>query len=162
MLGNHGQRQKYVHELEGSNCRLDAIQAGFINVKLEHILDWNAERRTIADHYDNAFRGIAGLEPVKIQEYNIPSRHLYVIHVSNRDKLIEHLTKNGVGSGLHYPLPVHLQPCYKHLGFKKGDFPNTEQLAEQLISLPIYPGMLIEQANYVIKEVKNFVDGQGK
>ncbi|MBT3306241.1 MAG: DegT/DnrJ/EryC1/StrS family aminotransferase [Alphaproteobacteria bacterium] len=156
MLRDHGQKQKHLHEVEGFNSRLDSIQAGFLSVLLRHLSKWNEQRRMIANRYDQAFSSIAGVRAVNIRPENVPSRHLYVIHVSDRDKLADRLKKNAIGAGLHYPIPLHLQPCYKSLGHVEGNFLNTEKLAAELLSLPIFPGMTEEQADRVIKVVESF------
>jgi dTDP-4-amino-4,6-dideoxygalactose transaminase len=158
MLRDHGQKEKYVHQLEGYNCRLDSIQAGFLTVKLNHILNWNEQRQIIAAHYDNAFLPLSNVRPIEINPYNVSSRHLYVVHVFDREGLLRHLKADGISAGLHYPIPLHLQPCYSHLNFNKNDFPNTEKLAKELISLPIFPGMSIAQADRVIASLKFFVN----
>lgn len=156
MLRNHGQKQKYLHEVEGYNSRLDSIQAGFLSVLLRHLPKWNEQRQMIADRYDQAFSSMAGVRAVKIRSENVPSRHLYVIHVSDRDKLADRLRENAIGVGLHYPIPLHLQPCYKTLGLAEGDFLNTEKLAAELLSLPIFPGMTEDQADRVIEVVERY------
>lgn len=156
MLRDHGQKKKYEHEIEGYNGRLDAIQAGFLNVKLRHLAPWNAQRRAIAERYDDAFGSIAAVRPVKVSADNIPARHLYVIHTERRDALANHLNKMGIGTGLHYPIPLHLQACYESLGYRAGQFPAAEKSAAELISLPLFPGMTDEQTDYVIDGVATF------
>ncbi|MHB9073486.1 MAG: DegT/DnrJ/EryC1/StrS family aminotransferase [Desulfobaccales bacterium] len=157
ILRDHGQHTKYFHSLEGYNSRLDAIQAGFLRVKLPHLDDWNEKRRRIAAVYDQSFAEVDKVRPVKIAPGNISCYHLYVIRVQDRDALQVKLKEAGIMTGLHYPLPLHLQECYQPLGFGKGAFPQTEKVASELLSLPMFPSMRLEQAARVAQEVKKFV-----
>jgi dTDP-4-amino-4,6-dideoxygalactose transaminase len=156
MLREHGQAAKYYHDVEGYNGRLDAIQAGFLRVKLRHLADWNEKRRTLAKIYDEAFAGVRWLTPVKILPHNISSYHLYVIHVADRDKLQTHLKDRGIATGLHYPLPLHLQKCYEPRGWKKGAFPISEKLGSELVSLPMAAELEVEDVRYVAEAVTQF------
>lgn len=156
MLRDHGQDRKYHHEREGTNARLDAMQAGFLRVKLPHLRAWNERRRAVAAAYDRAFAGKPALRPVRVHDGNVPSRHLYVLHTPERDALVRHLADKGIGTGLHYPVPLHLQRCYAHLGHVRGDFPNAERSADTLLSLPLFAEMTDEQAAYVIDAVLEF------
>lgn len=159
MLREHGQKEKYIHRLEGSNARLDAIQAGFLRVKLEQLEGWNQRRRAIAQTYDQAFAGCGWVRPVAIRPQAIPSRHLYVIHLPQREALADHLKAKDIHTGLHYPLPLHLQECYAHLGLGRGAFPHSELAAEELLSLPLFPEMTGEQIQRVIDGVLSFKAG---
>lgn len=152
-LRDHGQEQKYHHSAEGYNGRLDAIQAGVLRVKLPHLEEWNRQRREAAKRYDQAFSGAPGLRPVAMATGNVSARHLYVLHHSDRDGLMAHLAARGIQSGLHYPLPLHLQECYRHLGLGAGAFPHAEAAARQLVSLPLFPGMTGEHTQRVIDAV---------
>ncbi len=156
MLREHGQKEKYIHRLEGSNARLDAIQAGFLRVKLARLEGWNQRRRAIAQAYDQAFAKCGWVRPVQVRPQGVPSRHLYVIHVARRDALAEHLKALNIHTGLHYPLPLHLQECYAHLGLGRGSFPRAERAAEELLSLPLFPEMTEEQVRRVIEGVLSF------
>lgn len=157
MLRDHGQERKYHHALEGSNARLDAIQAGFLRVKLRRLPAWNQARRDLADRYDAAFASLPGVRPVAVRPGNTPARHLYVIHVDDREGLARRLAEHHIQTGLHYPLPLHLQPCYAHLGLPPGSFPHAERSAATLLSLPLFPEMTAEQADRVIAAVAGFV-----
>lgn len=157
MLRDHGQRERYIHSLEGSNCRLDAIQAAFLRVKLPRLQAWNASRRDIARRYDAAFEKLEGVRSVRIREETLPSRHLYVVHAERRDALRAFLAARGVQTGLHYPLPLHLQECYGALGMPAGAFPAAEWSASRTLSLPIFPAMAPEQIEAVIRGVTEFV-----
>lgn len=145
MLRDHGQARKYYHEIEGYNGRLDAIQAGVLDVKLKHLCEWNERRREAAGRYSQL---LAELPAVKIP-FEPPTTkavyHLYVVQVEERDAVINHLSQNGIGTGIHYPVPLHLQKAYAHLGFQSGDFPVTENAAARILSLPMYPSVSGEQ-----------------
>ena len=156
MLREHGQKEKYIHRLEGSNARLDAIQAGFLRVKLARLEGWNQRRRASAQAYDQAFAGSGWVRPVQVRPQGVPARHLYVIHVARRDALADHLKSLNIHTGLHYPLPLHLQECYAHLGLGRGSFPRAERAAEELLSLPLFPEMTEEQVRRVINGVLSF------
>jgi dTDP-4-amino-4,6-dideoxygalactose transaminase len=157
MLRDHGQARKYYHEMEGYNGRLDAIQAGILEVKLRHLGEWNEKRREIAARYNQ----LLGEGPMSLGLPFEPSwsrgvYHLYVVRTMERDELQEHLTQSGIGTGIHYPVPVHLQKPYRAMGFKEGDFPVAEKVASQILSLPMYPGLSLEQQDRVVKEIVRF------
>jgi len=156
MLRDHGQVRKYYHEVEGYNGRLDAIQAGMLRVKLCHVDAWNGLRREAASRY------AALLSPFAVQlPYVAPGSrpvwHLYVIRVSDRDGLLDHFKENGIGAALHYPVPVHLQKAYAHLGYREGDFPITERVCREILSLPMFPGLTAEQQAQVAGAVGEFL-----
>jgi dTDP-4-amino-4,6-dideoxygalactose transaminase len=160
MLRDHGQSQKYFHEIEGFNGRLDAIQAGLLQIKLRHLSDWNESRREAASRYRDLFVGancgdLAPYEP----DWATGVYHLYVIRVSDRTGLIQHLAQANIGTGIHYPVPLHLQNAYKSLGYKPGDFPVSESVAAQIVSLPMFPNLRADQQERVVREVMNFVSG---
>lgn len=156
MLREHGQRVKYYHAAEGYNGRLDALQAGFLRVKLRHLDGWNAARRKVAARYDAAFAELDWVDPVVVKPHNDSCHHLYVIHVPDRDALQEHLKTKKIASGLHYPLPLHLQECYAHLGLRPGSFPEAERSASRLLSLPIFPELDADRVSRVVEGVKSF------
>jgi dTDP-4-amino-4,6-dideoxygalactose transaminase len=156
MLRDHGQSKKYYHDIEGYNGRLDAIQAGLLTVKLTHLGDWNEYRRSCARRYDYLLKDIDGIEVPYEAPYSRCVYHLYVVRSDNRDGLQKHLGDNGIGTGLHYPLPLHLQNAYANLGYKRGDFPVSEKLAEEILSLPMYPGLTEEQQEYVVGKIKEW------
>jgi dTDP-4-amino-4,6-dideoxygalactose transaminase len=156
MLRDHGQSAKYYHDLEGYNCRLDALQAGFLRVKLKHLAQWNEQRRKIAALYDEAFSSISWIRPVSIRPGNISSQHLYVIHVEKREELQQYLKEKGVQTGLHYPIPLHLQKCYSNRSQGKGSFPVAEKLAAELVTLPMYAELKTEDVLYIIDAIKKF------
>jgi dTDP-4-amino-4,6-dideoxygalactose transaminase len=156
MLRDHGQAEKYMHRLEGANSRMDAIQAWFLRVKLPHLAAWNAARRKIATAYDAAFGAYPAIEPVKVLPHNVSSHHLYVIHAERRDALREFLRQRGIETGLHYPVPLHLQECYRDLAIPAGSLPHAERSARRLLSLPMYPEMTQAQVEKVTRSVGEF------
>jgi dTDP-4-amino-4,6-dideoxygalactose transaminase len=154
MLRDHGQSQKYLHALEGYNGRLDAIQAGILGVKLRHLPGWTEQRRALAQRYDQLLQGIAGLERPAELPYGRAVYHLYVVRVPDRDTLQQELTRAGIGTGVHYPTPLHLQPAYLRLGYGPGDFPVAEQVTAEILSLPMYPQLTCEQQDRVAEAVR--------
>jgi dTDP-4-amino-4,6-dideoxygalactose transaminase len=150
MLRDHGQSKKYFHDVEGYNGRLDAIQAGFLGVKLRHLGKWNEERREVARRYDDLLANADGRVVLPyVPSWSRPVYHLYVVQVEDRDRLQEDLSAAGIGSGIHYPIPVHLLKAYESLGFRPGDFPVTEHVASHGLSLPMFPGLTPEQQQRV-------------
>jgi dTDP-4-amino-4,6-dideoxygalactose transaminase len=150
MLRDHGQISKDNHIYVGYNGRLDSIQAGFLSIKLPHLSAWNAERQRVSQYYDAAFADHPKIRPVAMRQHNSSSRHLYVVHVPERDCVIRDLKVQGIETALHYPKPIHLQRCFRDLGFVKGSLPVTESLADELLSLPLFPGMTSEQVDRVV------------
>jgi dTDP-4-amino-4,6-dideoxygalactose transaminase len=156
MLRDHGQVKKYYHDTEGYNGRLDAIQAGVLSAKLPHLSTWNAERRDRAADYHRLLsaEGIAILphEPA----WSRAVYHLYVIRCDHRDAMMDHLKNAGIGTGIHYPIPLHLQNAYTWLRYSKGEFPVTEKVAAGIVSLPMYPQLTVEQQSRVVEEIMAF------
>src|ERR1700738_3309559 len=151
MLRDHGQAQKYYHNVEGYNGRLDAIQAGFLSVKLKHLASWNQKRRDAAQRYNDLLSSADDI----IRPY-CPSNaravyHLYVIRVQDRDALQKKLAASGIGTGIHYPVPLHLQEAYRHLDYSKGSFPVSERVASAILSLPMYPQLRQDQIRRVVQ-----------
>jgi dTDP-4-amino-4,6-dideoxygalactose transaminase len=139
-LGDHGSKEKYHHLYEGWNYRLDAIQAAVLDVKLKHLDRWTERRRAHAARYDQAFAGTA-VKPIVALPKRTHVYHLYVVQVADREKFIARLKERGIGTGIHYPLPLHLQPAYAHLGYRKGAFPIAEKVVSRIVSLPMYAEM---------------------
>lgn len=160
MLRDHGQAKKYYHQIEGYNGRLDAIQAGFLTSKLRHLADWNRSRQKIAAQYDRAFASVDGVSTPLCSDFARSVYHLYVIRVRERDALQRQLGKSGIGTGIHYPVPLHLQEAYRHLQYPKGSFPVCEQVASEILSLPMYPQLGAEQCQRVVNEVGAFLSSQ--
>ena len=158
MIRDHGQAQKYYHDREGYNGRLDAIQAGVLRIKLKRLADWNRARQRNASIYDELLRCVPGVDFAKVNGFTESVYHLYIIMVDDRDGLQGYLGEKGIATGLHYPLPLHLQKAYNHLGYKEGDFPVTERCANRLLSLPMYPELTREQIEYVCSAITEFMD----
>jgi dTDP-4-amino-4,6-dideoxygalactose transaminase len=157
MLRDHGQTRKYYHELEGYNGRLDAIQAGFLRAKLSHLAEWNRKRSEVAARY-NELLNEAQVDLVLPYEpsWSRAVYHLYVVRTTERNRLQEHLSKSGIGTGIHYPVPVHLQKPYRAKGFTEGNFPAAESAAAQVLSLPMYPELSVAQQKRVVEEIARF------
>jgi dTDP-4-amino-4,6-dideoxygalactose transaminase len=158
MIRDHGQAKKYFHDLEGYNGRLDSIQAGWLSVKLRHLAKWNESRRELAHRYHELFS--EAKESVVIPHEAFWTKgvyHLYVVRVQDREALQAHLGEAGIGTGIHYPIPLHLQKAYQHLGYKKGDFPVTERVAKEILSLPMFPQLQRHQQKEVVAKVLEFV-----
>ena len=153
MLRDHGQAEKYYHDLEGYNGRLDAIQAGLLHVKLPHLAQWNAARRQKADTYRELFADAEGIIIPYEPSWSRAVYHLYVIRVEDRTKLQQHLKAADIGTGIHYPIPLHLQNAYRSLGYQKGDLPVTEEVAGEILSLPMYPGLTRNEQESVVESV---------
>lgn len=156
MLRDHGSNKKYFHEIYGHNYRMEGIQGAVLGVKLKYLDSWTQKRRSIAEKYKELLSDIDEIVLPQEMSYAKHVYHLYVIQSPERDKLQQKLAENGISTGLHYPLPLHLQQCFKHLGYKKGDFIQTENLAGKCLSLPIYPEMTDEQIAYVANQVRSF------
>jgi len=156
LLRNLGQRAKYDHQIKGYNRRLDTLQAAVLLTKLPHLDDWNAARRRAAAAYAVGFADLPVCPPVTGQERE-HVYHLYVIRTAQRDQVRAHLTQARIGTGLHYPTPIHLQPAYQDLGYDKGTFPVTEALANTILSLPMYPEMTDVAITYVINTIAEVV-----
>jgi dTDP-4-amino-4,6-dideoxygalactose transaminase len=154
MLRDHGQLKRYYHEVEGYNGRLDAIMAGILRVKLPRLNEWNARRRECARIYDALLSNIDRVSTPFEAPCSRSVYHLYVIRTDHRDELQQHLTQHHIGTGLHYPLPLHLQQAYKVLGYRQGDFPVAEKASRMLLSLPLYPGLTEEQQIRVAQKIR--------
>lgn len=155
MMRNYGSRIKYVNEIEGINSRLDEMQAALLRVKLTHIQELNDERKVLGERYT---KGITNEKIVKpqIREGADSIFHQYVIRCTEREKLQKFLEEQGIQTQIHYPIPPHLAECYKQLGHKAGEYPITEQYANEVLSLPLYTGMTWEEQDYVIEKLNQF------
>ncbi|MDP2365908.1 MAG: DegT/DnrJ/EryC1/StrS family aminotransferase [Ignavibacteria bacterium] len=168
MIRDHGAEQKYYHQIYGHNYRMEGIQGAVLGVKLKHLEDWTNGRRRAAAKYKELLQDVEGLKLPKEMDYAKHVYHLFVIQVieklqaengkrsERRDELQKFLGDNGIATGLHYPVPLHQQPCFEHLGYKKGDFPISEELAEQGLSLPMYAELTDEQIDYICDKIKEF------
>lgn len=165
-LREHGQSEKYYHETFGHNYRMEGIQGAVLGVKLKHLVKWTNERRRAAAKYKEVLSGLDRIVIPKEVDEAKHVYHLYVIRLNEkkqdsmkdlRDKLQKYLGENKIASGLHYPVPLHLQKCFDYLGYKRGDFPVTEKLAEGGLSLPMFPELTDDQIEYVGDKVKEFL-----
>jgi len=158
MIRDHGQAKKYHHDMEGYNGRLDSIQAGWLTVKLRHLAKWNESRRALAHRYHELFDDVKeGIVVPREASWTKGVYHLYVIRVPDREALQSHLAEAGIGTGVHYPIPLHLQRAYRGLGYEKGNFPVTERVAAEIVSLPMFPQLQPMQQVEVANRTKEFV-----
>lgn len=157
VLRGHGSKPKYYHKLIGGNFRLDAIQAAIVSAKLPHLDKWTAARQRNAQRYDQLFQeaGVLISLPSIVTDRHIFNQ--YVIRIAERDKLQAHLQKNGVGTEVYYPVPMHVQECFAYLGYSRGDFPESERAAAETLALPIHPELTEPQAQFVAKCVREFL-----
>ncbi|MDV3001438.1 MAG: dTDP-3-amino-3,4,6-trideoxy-alpha-D-glucose transaminase [Chroococcopsis gigantea SAG 12.99] len=163
-LRNYGAPSKYFHTELGTNSRLDTIQAAILEVKLPHLESWNQQRYQIAQYYDYLLAPFAdkGIYPITNESGSGHVYHLYVIRLDrscpiDRQQLQSELNNSGIQTGIHYPIPCHLQPAYNFLGYEKGDFPQAEKLCQEILSLPMYPGLKEEQVNFVIDHLSRII-----
>jgi dTDP-4-amino-4,6-dideoxygalactose transaminase/acetyltransferase-like isoleucine patch superfamily enzyme len=159
MLRDHGQVRKYFHDLEGYNGRLDTIQAGILHAKLPHLAEWNELRRAHAEEYNRLLAGHDGVILPDEPSWSRAVYHLYVVRTSNRDGLIEYLKGKGIGTGIHYPIPLHQQKAYAFLNYNREDLPIATQVATEIVSLPMFPQLTADQQARVAREVRAFVAG---
>jgi dTDP-4-amino-4,6-dideoxygalactose transaminase len=157
-LRNYGERAKYDHVVKGVNSRLDGLQAAFLSVKLAHLPTWNEARLGHADEYATELAGVGDLVLQKRSQASTHVYHLFVVETAERDALREHLTERGIQTGIHYPIPIHLQEAYRDLGLAPGAFPQAERLARQSLSLPMYPELTSAQIGTVTAAVREFFD----
>ncbi len=156
MIRDHGSRVKYVHEVMGVNCRMDEMQAAVLLVKLPHLEQWNAARRAHAQAYSEQLRDVVSAVPVE-RPWGEHVYCYYVVQVPERDQFRQALEAEGIGTAIHYPTPIHLQPACAKYGFKQGMLPVTETLAQRIVSLPMYPELSDEQMQLVIDAVKKHI-----
>lgn len=161
MIRDHGQAKKYYHDIEGYNGRLDSIQAGWLSVKLRHLAKWNESRRSLAHRYHKLLADAKdGISLPVEASWTKGVYHLYVVRVQDREALQVALAEAGIGTGIHYPIPLHLQKAYESLNYKQGDFPVTERVATEIASLPMFPQMTSEQQDLVVAKVIDFVNAK--
>jgi dTDP-4-amino-4,6-dideoxygalactose transaminase len=155
-LRTHGAIKTYVHEVVGMNSRLDTLQAAVLAAKLEFLAEWSAARREHAAYYDAAFRDVAEIRTPAIDEANESIYNQYTIRTDRRDALQAHLKAREIGTAIYYPIPLHLQQCFAHLGYKPGAFPESERASKEVLSLPVYPELSQPQQDEVIEAVRSF------
>lgn len=159
MLRNHGQREKYHHILRGYNHRLDTLQAAVLRVKLKYLDAWNAARREHAQLYGELLADSPIVRPAEA-DYAEPVYHLYAVRAKDRDGLRAYLRDKGIATGIHYPIPIHLQPACRDLGYEKGSFPVTEEYAEQVLSLPMYAELTHALMEYTARAICDFFESE--
>jgi dTDP-4-amino-4,6-dideoxygalactose transaminase len=158
LLRNHGRRSKYLHEVKGYGERIDTLQAAVLAAKLAYLDEWTAARRRLAARYSALLKDTALILPYVAAQAE-PAWHLYVVRTPQRDALLEHLQQHGIGAGVHYPVPLHLQPAYADLGYLRGALPVSEEVADTCLSLPLYPEMTEAQQDRVVEVIEAFVGG---
>lgn len=157
MLRDHGRTTKYEHEITGYGYRLDGIQGAILDAKLKHLPDWNAARRSHADYYTELLSNVDDSIVTPYEPSHLKSvYHLYVIRTRKRDELLQYLKTQDIEAGIHYPVPLHMQPVYKNLGYHPGDFPQTEQASREILSLPLYPELSHAQMEHVVETMRQF------
>jgi dTDP-4-amino-4,6-dideoxygalactose transaminase len=157
MIRDHGQVKKYYHDAEGYNGRLDALQAGILHAKLPYLASWNLQRRERATEYNRLMEAHEGISRPYEPRWSRAVYHLYVVRTNDRDALIRDLHDAGIGTGIHYPIPLHLQRAYRTLNYSAGDFPVAESAAREIVSLPMFPHLTEEQQNRVAEEIHAFL-----
>jgi len=155
-LRNYGSKVRYQNEYQGMNSRLSELQAAFLRAKLPHLDAWNARRVNLAERYLRQLAGVGDLILPSVPEWAAPVWHLFVIRTSRRDQLQRHLADQEIGTQIHYPVPPHLSKAYAGAGWKRGDFPLAERMADEVLSLPIGPHVTAEQVDYVCEHVRGF------
>lgn len=156
MLRTHGGKDKYRNAMVGMNGRLDALQAAILRVKLKHLENWSEQRRQHAAYYDEAFAEIEQVQTPVTESGNLHIYNQYIIRVPQRDELQVYLKEQQIGTAIYYPIPLHLQECFAHLGYQSGDFPESEKAANETLALPVYPELTREQQEYVVKMIRQF------
>jgi len=154
MLRDYGRISRYEHVMLGYNSRLDTIQAGILRIKLRHLKNWNDLRRKNASIYKREFKGVDGIILPHEADYSYHVYHCFAVRVKNREEVIKKLTKEGISVLIHYPIPLHLQKVYENLGYKRGNFPVAEKVAQEIISLPMYPYLKEAQIKFIAKILK--------
>ncbi len=149
MLANHGRLKKYEHEIEGYNSRLDTLQAAILSVKLRHLRAWTERRQQNASTYSKLLAGTPDIVTPVVHAGATHVYHLYVVRVQERQKVQQALKEEGIATGIHYPIPLHMQPAYKHLGLPAGSFPVAERFASEILSLPMYPELSADQIAFI-------------
>lgn len=160
-LRDHGSEKKYTHVVAGHNYRMEALQGAILNVKLQHLEAWTSARQNNASIYDRLLSNIPNIVTPGVRSKASHVYHLYVIQADNRDALQQFLSEKEIATGLHYPIPLHLQPCFKYLGYKEGAFPNAERAAKRILSLPMYPELAQEQIEFVAESIREFYRSKG-
>lgn len=160
LLRNHGATKKYYHEILGVSSRLDELQAAILLAKFSYLNTWDKKRHNVAKFYDKNLRNVGDIILPELLKNNYHIYHQYTIRTKHRDALKDFLEKNGVPTAIHYPLSLHLQPLFKNLGYKQGICPEVEKASKEVLSLPIYPELSLNEQKFVIKAIKKFFEKQ--
>jgi dTDP-4-amino-4,6-dideoxygalactose transaminase len=160
MLADHGRNNKFTHFFIGTNSRLDTLKAAQLLICLDYLNEWNKRRQEAALLYNELLKPYEEIVTPKVPEECEAVWHLYVIRYSDREGLKEYLNKNGIKTGLHYPLPLHLQPAYEYLGLKKGSFPNAEVACSEVLSLPMFPFITTDEIEFVVKHIIKYLENK--
>lgn len=155
-MRGHGESRRYHHQYVGHNYRMENFQGAALSTKLKYLPEWTRQRHEHAALYSELLQGVAGIQPPVVKDFQSHAFHLYVIRARERDALQAHLDSKGVATGLHYPVPLHLQEVCAGLGYKEGDFPVAEQAAQEILSLPMFPELSREQVEYVCRCIRDF------
>jgi dTDP-4-amino-4,6-dideoxygalactose transaminase len=158
-LRQHGGAAQYYHDEVGYNSRLDALQAAVLSAKLPHLEAWSAARRRNASYYDRALADVAGIRTPVVAPENESIYNQYTLRVEKRDALQQHLKRHEIGNSIYYPLPLHLQPCFAHLGYRSGQCPQSERAASEVLSIPVYPELTPSQLDEVVGRIRQFYVG---
>jgi dTDP-4-amino-4,6-dideoxygalactose transaminase len=161
LIHDHGALVRYHHDVPGHNYRMEGIQGAILSVKLKYITSWTKRRQENASLYRELLKDVGEVTAPQIKQGRTHSFHLYVIRTKRRDDLMKYLGDHGVSTGLHYPVPLHLQKAYSHLGYQEGDFPAAEQMSGEILSLPMYPELTEEQIHFVVNQIKDFFGKKG-
>jgi dTDP-4-amino-4,6-dideoxygalactose transaminase len=156
MIRQHGEIERYNHRVIGHNYRMEAIQGAVLATKLKYLKEWTQKRKKKAQLYTKLLKDVDGIQTPMEFDGTECVYHLYVVQTDDRDGLQQYLQQNGIATGLHYPIPLHLQEAYKHLGYKEGDFPVAEKAAKRILSLPMYPELTEKQIRYVCDKIQEF------
>jgi len=159
-IRDHGSIKKYQHEIIGGNFRMDGIQGAILDVKLKYLERWNNSRRNYAKYYNDSLKDIKEIILPFDSDYSNGNYHLYVIRTQERDKLQKYLQDKEIFTGIHYPMPIHLQLAFRHLNLVEGTYPNTENVAKEILSLPMYAELTYDKCNYVVETIKLFFSHQ--
>jgi dTDP-4-amino-4,6-dideoxygalactose transaminase len=152
----HGGAKQYHHDEVGTNSRLDSLQAAVLLAKLPHLASWSEQRRRHAGYYTEALADVPAVRTPVVDACNEHIFHQYTLRVERRDELQAHLKRKGIGNAVYYPVPLHLQQCFSHLGYRRGQFPEAERAAAEVISLPVYPELTRDQLDYVVDAIRGF------
>ena len=158
VVRNYGSQKKYFNEVKGINSRLDELQAGFLSIKLPSLASDNSQRQVVASWYDEKLKGLSDVILPQVAADCTSVYHLYIIRIKERDALQQFLVENGIGTMIHYPVPPHLQEAYAELGYKKGDFPIAEEIANTCLSLPLHPFLKEEEVDYIVEIITKFYE----